>query len=337
MVKSTISRGALSILAFLWLPVLVFSQKENKEGYINGVRCVYSLENGQMNGAYTSFYANGIKKSEGQFQHNTRVGKWTIWDSTGQMTHQRVYDNNAYDYSVLFDKSEGDKPALSKKQIVLARDTNGLTAFQKVAEKDIVHSVIIWRMLDNKQQNPALLGDNTFFNALTARILDGKIRAYSATNDKFKNRITPEELTKTMDSLDVELVGFRTKEMRYYIASRQITEVVILGLAPIVRSKKAGNKAENTPLFWVYMPNARKELAQISLPNTGFPTDIKTYDDLFFNRYFSSTIIKTSNPKSLYLDDYLRNDEVLKAAQKIEMDNIDLEHNLWVYKPNARK
>jgi antitoxin component YwqK of YwqJK toxin-antitoxin module len=336
MAKLTTFKGTFSILAFLSLPILVFAQKEEKISYINKVRCLYSVENGLMNGDYTSFYPNGVKKAEGQFQHNTRIGKWTIWDSTGAMAHQRVYDNNAYDYSVLFHKSEGNKTVAPEKRIVLARDTNGLLSFQKTPEKEIVHSVVVWRMLDNKTQNPALFEKNVLFNALTERVLEGKIRAYSATNDKFKNRITPEELKHTMDSLDVELVGFRTKEMRYYMSSRQISEVVILGLAPIVRSKKSGEKDSERPLFWVYMPNARKELAQVPLPNAGVTSSVKTYDDLFFNRYFSSTIIKTSNVQNKYFDD-LGSASARKEGEKVEMDNIDLEHNLWVYKPDARK
>jgi Gliding motility associated protein GldN len=335
MAKFTSIKYPLSILAFLWLPVLVYSQKEEKVGYVNDVRCLYSLENGQMNGAYTSFYANGKKKAEGQFRHNTRIGKWTIWDSTGAMVHQRLYENNAYDYSVLFHKTERDKSFSSEKQINLLRDTNGLPSFPKVVEKEIVHSVVYWRMVSNKKQNPALFENNVFFNWLTQSILEGKIRAYSATNDKFKNRLTPEELKRTMDSLDVELVGFRIKEMRYYTSSHQISNTVILGLAPIIRSKKLGTNASNSPLFWIYMPNSRKEFAQNPLPNLGFPEDIKSYDDLFFNRCFSSTIIKESNVKNRSFDDYLNENEAYNAAQKIEMDIIDFEHNVWVYKPEA--
>jgi hypothetical protein len=335
MVKITSMRYPLSILAFLWLPILVNAQKEEKVGYVNDVRCLYSMENGQMNGAYTSFYANGTKKAEGQFQHNMRMGKWTIWDSTGEIVHQRHYENNAYDYTILLHKSESNKTVSYEKQVNLVRDTNGLVNFASPKEKEIIHSVIHWRMVSNRKQNPALFENNNFFNSLIQSVLEGKIRAYSATNDKFKNRITSDDLKKTMDSLDVELVGFRTKEMRYYTSSHQITYTVMLGLAPIVRSKKADKRAPESPLFWIYMPNGRKELAQIPLPNLGFPADIKTYDDLFFNRYFSSRIIKESNVKSLSLNEYLSDADALNAAQKIEMEAIDLEHNLWVYVPGA--
>jgi hypothetical protein len=328
-------KGPLSILALLWLPFMGFSQKEAKTCSVNNVQCQYALDNGQMNGVYTSFYANGTKKAEGQFQHNTRIGKWTIWDSTGAMLHQRMYENNAYDFSVLFHKTDRDKTFSTEKQINLIRDTNGLAAFPKVVDKEIVHSQRYWRMVSNKAQNPALFDNNTFFNWLSQSVLEGKIKAYSPIKDDFRLQMKPEDVKKTMDSLDVELVGFRTKEMTYYTSTHQISHSVVLGLAPIVRSKKSDKSGSDSPLFWIRLPNSRKEFSQKALPNLEFPMNIKTYDDLFFNRYFSSTIIKISNVKNLYLGDSWNTEEAKIAAQKLDMDIIDLEHNLWVFKPEV--
>jgi hypothetical protein len=340
MAKNYVFKGPLSIIAFLWLPILVFAQKEDKVCYVNNVRCLYSMENGQISGAYTAFYANGNKKAEGQFLHNTRVGKWTVWDSMGEMVHQRVYDNNAYDFTVLVHKSDSKTPISSEKHINLERDTNGLMNFSTVKEKEIAHSALYWRMIGDKKQNPALFENNTFFNWLTQSVLDGKIRAYSTKKDNFKFRMTPEELKRTMDSLDVELVGFRTKEMRYYVGKDQISKTIILGLAPIVRPKKS-NKThqDDAPLFWVYMPSLRKELAQLPLPKSSLSEDAKNYDDVFFKRYFSSTIIKESNVYNRYLNDYLSESEAHNVAQQSEMNIVDMEHNFWVYVPEtyARK
>jgi Gliding motility associated protein GldN len=333
MVKINTFKGPLSIFAFLWLPVLLFSQKEVKETYINHLRYVYTLEAGQMNGAYMAYHANGIKKAEGQFQHNLRVGKWSVWDSTGEMSHQRIYDNNGYDFNIVFQQSKPKDNNVIEPHINLRRDTNGLRAFGEVKEKSIIHSVTHWRMVSNRKQNAALFENNNFYNWLIKSVLEDKIRAYSSNNDKFKSRMTPLELAKVIDSLDGELVGFRLKEMRYFTDNYQLSETVILGLAPVVRPKKSPKSATPTPLFWVYMPNARKELAQNSLPDTGFPADVKNYDDLFFNRYFSSTIIKESNIHNRSLSEYLNEAEAAEKAQDIELEAIDLEHALWVYAP----
>jgi hypothetical protein len=332
MVKISQFKYPLSILAFLSLPFLLFSQAKTEETNANKVRSVYTLDNGQLNGLYTAYFANGVKKAEGQFLHNRRVGEWMVWDSTGEKVHQRRYENNGYDFTVSHPKpKEGD--ALTKSYATLTRDTNGLVALSNPSEKDIIHSIVNWRIVTDKEQNPALLADNTFYNALIQSALDAKIRIYSSENDKFKARMLPDELRRKLDSMDVELVGFRIKEMRYFTGKQQVSQTHITGLAPIVRSKKLGEKDGEKLLFWLYVPRARKELAQMPLPNLGFPADVKTYDDLFFNRYFSSVIIKTSNRYDRSLKDYLSEADAYKAAQEIEMDNIDLEHNLWVYAP----
>ena len=332
MVKFTALKYPLSILAFWGLPFLLFSQATIQETVTNTIRSVYALENGQLNGTYTAYFANGVKKAEGQFLHNRRVGQWTVWDSTGQMTHQRRYENNGYDFSVSFPKPK-EGTALAKTYTTLTRDTNGLVALPSPSEKDIIHSITHWRMVSNKEQNPALLADNIFYNALIQNVLDGKVRAYSSENDKFKVRMMPDELRKKLDSLDVELVGFRLKEMRYFTGKHQVSQTHITGLAPIVRSKKLGENETEKPLFWLYVPHARQILAQMPLPNLGFPDDIKTYNDLLFSRYFSSVIIKESNVYNRSLKDYLSEVEAFKAGQAVEMESFNVEHDLWVYAP----
>jgi antitoxin component YwqK of YwqJK toxin-antitoxin module len=46
-----------------------------------------------LNGKYVSFYPNGVKKSEGSFQFNNRIGEWVVWDSTGKLRVKRLYTN----------------------------------------------------------------------------------------------------------------------------------------------------------------------------------------------------------------------------------------------------
>lgn len=332
MVKISQFKHPLSILAFLGLPFLLFAQAKTEETYVHKVRSVYTLDKGQLNGLYTAYFANGVKKAEGQFQNNKRIGEWTVWDSTGEKTHQRRYEHNGYDFTVSYPKpKEGD--TLTKSYATLTRDTNGLAAFPNPSEKDIIHSIVHWRLVSNKAQNPALLVDNTFYNGLIQKALDGKVRIYSSENDKFKARMQPDELQRKLDSSDLELVGFRLKEMRFFTGKQQVSQTHITGLAPIVRSKKMGKKDEEKPLFWLYVPHARKELAQMPLPNLGFPADVKTYDDLFFNRHFSSVIIKTSNVHNRSLTDYLSEAEAYKVGKEIEMESINVEHDLWVYAP----
>jgi len=59
---------------------------ENKQ-----VKVEYHTRGGLMDGKYVSHYANGMKKAEGLFKDNLRVGKWNAWDSTGKMRAEHTY------------------------------------------------------------------------------------------------------------------------------------------------------------------------------------------------------------------------------------------------------
>ena len=260
MTTPTFYKHPLSIFTFLLLPFLGFTQKETKEctvKIVDDIRCVYNLENGLINGAYTSFYTNGKKRVEGQFQKNERIGTWTIWDSTGEILHQRKYDN-AFTFKVLKQKINSGDSLYSQTKLNLKPNADGYIELPLVKQTDIIHSQRYWRMVDNKKQNPALLADNSFFDWLTKNILDNKINAYTANSNKFWYKMTADDLKNKMDSLDVEIVGYRIKEERFFSIRRQCSQTNILGLAPIVRSKKDYSK-EEFPLFWVRMPEIRKE------------------------------------------------------------------------------
>jgi hypothetical protein len=331
----TLSGSTISILAFLWLPFSVFAQKEIKECRVNNEHSVYALENGQMNGAYNSYHANGKKKAEGQFVHNTRIGLWTIWDSMGGMLHQRHYADDAYDFTVLYQKNKRADSFFVQTKGNLIRHADGYLALPEVTEKEIFFSTRNWRMIRNKEQNPALFDKDYFFNWLIENVLNEKMKTYVANNDKFWHKLTVEELKKKMDSLDVELVGFRLKETMYFTVNRQHAQTQILGLAPIVRSKKVKTADPEFPLFWIRVPDARKVLVQCPLPTSGFPSGIKTYDDLFFNRCFSSTIIKESNVYSKAIDDYQNETAARAISDQIDMNLIEVEHNMWDYSPKT--
>src|ERR1700722_13407628 len=60
----------------------------------------YYVLDGMLDNKYESYYYNGKKKAEGEFFDNMRIGKWSVWDSTGKLCIQRVY-SNAFDYKTI--------------------------------------------------------------------------------------------------------------------------------------------------------------------------------------------------------------------------------------------
>jgi Gliding motility associated protein GldN len=318
------------ILTFLCLPFSGISQKETKECLAEGVRCVYNIENGMMNGAYNSFYTNGTKHAEGQFQHNLRVGKWMIYDSTGSIQHQRTYENNALHFTVSKHKLGASNATVGGNKVNFQMNENGFYALPPINEKDIVHSTRYWRMVRPQSINTALFKDKTFYNWLISSVLEGKFIAYR-TIDKVWNKMTPDEVKKRLDSLGVELVSFRIKEERFFSDKWQASQTTILGIAPVMQVKDAAGNISEMPLFWLRMPNIRGELVKQKIEGTGVPSYVKNYDDLFFYRYFSSEIVAQSNVQNKRLSEMVSSEDLKKEQQKIEIGMIELEHNLWDY------
>jgi hypothetical protein len=322
------------LLFFLVIPLALFSQKVVKEGNykdaFEDLHCVYTEENGLMHGSYTSFFKNGKKKAEGQFQHNMRIGTWTVYDSTGAVKHQRVYDN-PFIFNVLPSKIGLSEAPFKQTTADFENNANGYFIIPVKSEKDIVHSMRYWRMVSDKKQNPALFENNVFFNWITKNVLEEKAKAY-ITIDKFWNKISAEDLKNRMDTLGTNIVGYYIKEERYFDIKRQFSQSVILALAPMVRVKNTQNQLEEIPLFWVRMPDIRGALVKEKIQTEGLPNHIVNYDDLFFNRYFSSTINPSPNSYNRDINTWLKEDDIDTVRQKMELGMIEVEHNLWGYK-----
>ena len=128
---STVTSRLSFCLFFLFLsPLLISAQKnkEIKECHLKESRSTYTIENGMLNGEYLSFHPNGVKRVEGQFEHNMRSGLWTVWDSTGNMLHKRLY-SGVYAYNVVFPVlSEKDADFVTKSPI-LKQNTDGYFEF----------------------------------------------------------------------------------------------------------------------------------------------------------------------------------------------------------------
>ena len=83
-------------------------------------------------------------------------------------------------------------------------------------------------------------------------------------------------------------------------------------------------------MYWVYFPQIRKYLAQEKIQQTGIPAKIKTFDDLFFYRYFYGQIYKESNVYDRPISVYKTGTEIEKEAERIEISLIESEHDIWI-------
>ncbi|MDD2563889.1 MAG: gliding motility protein GldN [Salinivirgaceae bacterium] len=170
-----------------------------------------------------------------------------------------------------------------------------------------------------------LYEDEFFKKVLTISDIEMKF-GVDPTNPNSYSAIAPEEVIQWM-----------VKEDWFFNKERSRIEVRILGLCAIraaVQGTTTGANAQVqfTRPFWVYFPELRPILAKYSIFNSNNDAERRTFDDIFFKRFFSSYIVQESN---VYNDrtifDYELGIYGLWEAEIIKNKIFDLEQDLWSY------
>jgi len=290
------------------------------------VKCIYNLKNGRLTGSYNSFYSNGRKRAEGKLDNGYRTGRWIVWDSTGRKRMERIY-KNPFEYSRAFPEipTEGPIPLLAENKYKLAYDSNGIMNYALMKAEDAIWRHKFWRYVE-PGNNEILFTDNRLLKLITGLAQAGKIDLFDTVDDRFTRVIKKE---KVFDHANAELIGFEIKEEGVFDMGRLVYEYRIVGLCPIV---KTNNKIEK--LFWVYYPDIRKYLGKENVSGNGISPNIKTLDDLFIFRDFSSTLIKTTidNPYDKLIKDYPRisSKGILEEQEALELRIIEAENDIWI-------
>ena len=247
-----------------------------------------------------------------------------------------------------------------KKEIV---SMSKVTDYAAMREADVVYSKRIWREIDLREKI------NRVFVAPKARLIEiildainaGELTAYDPTGrkgdpdgDEFSTSLTPQQvMSKLADSVLVPILDkdgntigthvkpgsfnpdsvtkFRIKEDWILDKERSILEPQIIGIAPMIKIKAAGQSFDDQPAFWIYFPEARPLLATKAIANRKNDATRLSYDDLFIKRMFSSYIVKESNVADLRIKDYAQGIDRLYESERIKKELMDYEHDLWSY------
>jgi gliding motility associated protien GldN len=112
-------------------------------------------------------------------------------------------------------------------------------------------------------------------------------------------------------------------------------DVRIIGLAPLKEDKDevTGEVTGSfSPLLWVYFPEAREVLINAEVFNlVKNNAERRTYDDIFWKRMFSSTIVKESGVMDRKINEYMVGLDALLEAERIKTEIFNIEHDLWEY------
>ena len=229
--------------------------------------------------------------------------------------------------------------------------------YAPVREADIMWEKRIWRVIDTREKLnlPFRYPPQPLFDILMTAINEGKIKAYSAENDKFEQPLSREDIKKELSNADTfeivdphtyevtyqivqdeinpeEIVRYRIKEVWFFDSRLSSMKTRILGIAPIREVyREDGELKYETPLFWIYYPHCRELLAQYPVFNEGNDQEFMSWEDLFEMRRFSSYIYKESNIKGERIQDYLSGRDILVESDRIKNEIFNFEQDLWSY------
>lgn len=313
----------LIFISFCLVSFISVSEKQKREYEDASIKCSYEQSQGRLDGNYVSYYKNGKKKSEGKFENNYRIGKWTVWDSTGRIRMQREY-SDPFTLKRLIPEVPKENPIelLNAPQYTLHYNKDSCIDYFKLKERMVVWSKRLWRtILPN--ENPILFEKNKLFAMLNKNIFNKNITPFQVTDDEFRTEL----LVTGIDTSSIKVIGYKIKEDSFFDNERLVFESRIIGICPVVVNKIKGDTLD---FYWVYFPEVRKYLAQEKIQQTGLPSKIKTLDDLFFYRYFYGQIYKESNVYDRQISAYKTGKAVESEAERIEISLIENEHDLWI-------
>lgn len=133
-----------------------------------------------------------------------------------------------------------------------------------------------------------------------------------------------------------EVKQYWLKEDWFFDRQHSVMDVRIIGICPIRFYIKDGGGEDAEPrkaqVFWAYFPEIRRILANHEVFNNNNDAERRTYDDIFFKRYFSSFIIKVSNVyEDRAISDYSMGIQSLLESERIKNEMNDFEQDLWEY------
>ena len=284
------------------------------------IHCTYETNEGRIQGKYISYYANGVKKAEGNFENNYRSGKWKVWDSTGVLRIQRVY-RNPFEFYILMPDEKEERPIdlLAPPIYTLQYNSDNYLEDFTIDASMVIWAKRIWRWIP--MENNVLLFDNNYlFNTLNKNVLNGNLTAYNSVNDLFNKELN----IATIDTSHQKIIGFKIKEDHFFDNKRFVSEKRILGICPVAVNTISKDTID---LYWVRFSAARKYLATSVVTEK---ESINTLDDLFFFRNFYSSIYKEDNIYNRQISDYKSGSDISKEAEKIEINLIETEHDIWL-------
>lgn len=261
-------------------------------------------------------------------------------------------DREALDFGISFEEPLVQDAAYEKigvkQKIALPYD--------HLREADVLWSKRIWRVIDtNEKMNLPFKNPNQAFIEVLFDILQKNPDVQLFTSDRFTEEGSGSDIQERLSSIDTVQVWdyelddyvdkvtknefnaddyqkFRLKEDWLFDEETSTMVCRILGIAPIrdVRNEDGSVRGQEA-LFWVYYPDIREKLVNYEAINPENDAVALTWEDVFEMRYFSSYIMKESNPQDRRISEYATGKEALKESARIIETILNKEVDIWEY------
>jgi gliding motility associated protien GldN len=235
--------------------------------------------------------------------------------------------------------------------------------YTHLRQGDVVWEKRVWRVIDLKEKiNQPLYYPKDYsvsrislMQLITKYVLNGQIIAFRDAEFQvpLERSEIREKLVLTEDSTETEqfdpegntiyvkvagaidstwifenFCGLELKEDWFFDKQKSSLEVRIVGLGFNVLLPKKEDLGCNS-FFYVYFPACRPYFAQYEVFNPKNDSERRTFDDLFWKRQFSSTVVKESNVYDRSIDTYARGIDALLESDRVKQDIFRWEHDLW--------
>ncbi|MDA3781080.1 MAG: gliding motility protein GldN [Bacteroidales bacterium] len=231
--------------------------------------------------------------------------------------------------------------------------------YRVLREADIMWSKKIWQEIDcrKKMNHPIYFPTEdmddrkSLISLLIYGINNEGLTAFK--DDEFHDLLTRDEVYGKFDALPKkqidpmtgdsiiipgeirfdEVKSYLLKEQWYFDKQHSTLRIRILGICPIRKYiDLETEQPRKMQTFWIYFDEVRPALASQEVFNKNNDAQRISYDDLFFQRRFSSYIIQETNVyDNRPINNYMQGKNVIYEADMIKQELFEFEHDLWEY------